>query len=205
MSLMADSFMPAVLVQRVSRPSARLARESRDPGAARRLPMLRLQSNIALRESRAGSRISFRSQARSLHSSGTRGPKPSHSPRVEDRLLAGAVALERALLADRIRPLEDPVLPGGEAGEDFRFHGLGSAEAQVGFQAGKGVGREARAFLQEDADLGLPVDVVERKGDEAEVLRRFRVERPSDGRISLVEWRLAAEESAGEPRDAIRH
>src|SRR5215470_6419619 len=48
--------------------------------------------------------------------------------RVEHRFLAGAVAAQRALVADRVGPLEDPVLPGGEAREDFRFHGLGSAE-----------------------------------------------------------------------------
>ena len=41
-----------------------------------------------------------------------------------DRLLAGAVALERALFADRVGALEDPVLPGGQPGKDFRFHGL---------------------------------------------------------------------------------
>src|SRR6478736_5081111 len=202
---MADSFMPAVSVQRVSRPSARLARESRDPGAARRLPMLRLQSNIALRESRAGSRISFRSQARSLHSSGTRGPKPSHSPRVEDRLLAGAVALERALLANRIGTLEDPVLPGGEAGEDFRFHGLGAAEAQIGFEPGKAVGREARALLEEHADLVFPVDIIEREGDEAELLRRFGVEHLADLSLRLVDIGGIREEAAGEPRQPVAH
>src|SRR5712692_3315570 len=77
----------------------------------------------------------------------------SHSPRIERRLLAGAVALERALLADRVRALEDPVLPGGEAGEDFRLHGLRAAEAQIGLEPGEPVRREARAFLQEHADL----------------------------------------------------
>src|SRR4051812_5924949 len=88
----------------------------------------------------------------------------SHPLRIEYRFLPRPVAAQRALVADRVGPLEDPVLPGGETGEDFRFHGLGSAEAQIGFHAGEGVGREARAFLQEDADLVLPIDVVERKG-----------------------------------------
>src|SRR6266545_3995060 len=113
----------------------------------------------------------------------------SHPPRIECRLLAGAVALERALLADRVRPLEDPVLPGGEAGEDFRFHGLGTAEAQIGFEPGEAVGREARALFQENADLVLPVDVVEREGDEAELLGRFGVEHLADLAPRLVEIR----------------
>src|SRR5713226_7555137 len=110
-----------------------------------------------------------------------------HPLRVEHRLLAGAVAAQRAFLADRVRPLEDPVLPRGEAGEDFRFHGLGPAETQVRFETGERVGRKARALLEEDADLVLPVDVVEREGDEAERFRLFRVERLSDRLVGGVE------------------
>src|SRR5262245_61112680 len=77
----------------------------------------------------------------------------SHPARVEHRLLAGAVALERALLADGVGALENPVLPSGEAGEDFRFHGLRAAEAQIGFEPGQAVGGKARALLQKHADL----------------------------------------------------
>src|ERR1044072_5071391 len=91
----------------------------------------------------------------------------SNSARVEGRLLSGAVALERAFLADGIGTLEDPVLPSGQAGEDFRFHGLRTAEAQIGFEPGEPVSGEARALLQEHADLVLPVDIVEGEGDEA--------------------------------------
>src|SRR2546430_8772377 len=82
--------------------------------------------------------------------------------RVERRLLAGAVALERALFADGVGALENPVLPRGEASEDFRFHGLGAAEAQIGFEPRQAVGGKACALLQKHADLVLPVDVVER-------------------------------------------
>src|SRR5437868_1794129 len=39
----------------------------------------------------------------------------SNSFGIEHRPLPGAVALERALLADRVGALEDPVLPGGQA------------------------------------------------------------------------------------------
>src|SRR4051812_31314207 len=76
-----------------------------------------------------------------------------HSRHVVVRPLAGAVAPERALLADRIRALEDPVLPGGEAGEDLRFHRLRPGEAQIGFKTGEAVRREAGALLEIDADL----------------------------------------------------
>src|SRR5690348_10108292 len=93
-----------------------------------------------------------------------------HSSHVELLLHAGAVAAQRALLADRIGALEDPVLPGREAGEDFRFHGLGTDEAEICFHAGETVGRERRALLQEYAHLVVPVDVVEREGDEAQLL-----------------------------------
>src|SRR3954469_8819928 len=102
---------------------------------------------------------------------------PSHPPQVEGRLLPGAVAAQRALRPDRVRALEDPVLPGGEAGEDFCFHGLRAAEAQVRLHAGQRVGREARALFEEDAQLVLPVDVVEGEGDEAELLGLAGVER----------------------------
>ena|SRR5882724_756169 len=43
----------------------------------------------------------------------------SNSRRIELRLLAGAIAAQRAFFADRVGALEDPVLPGGEAGEDL--------------------------------------------------------------------------------------
>src|SRR4051794_14825374 len=41
------------------------------------------------------------------------------------------VHLQRALLADGIRTLEDPVLPGGEAAEDLRLERFGPGESQV--------------------------------------------------------------------------
>src|ERR1700745_3328329 len=82
-----------------------------------------------------------------------------HSRHIELRPLAGAVALERAGLADRVGALEDPVLPRRQAREDFRFHGLRADEAQIGFHAGESIGREAGALLKEHPDLVLPVDV----------------------------------------------
>src|SRR5258708_34836170 len=97
----------------------------------------------------------------------------SHPARVERRLLAGAVALERALFADGVGALENPVLPRREAGEDFRFHGLGAPEAQIGFEPRQAVGGKACALLQKHADLVLPGDVVQREGDATQSVPRF--------------------------------
>src|SRR4030088_2819950 len=103
-----------------------------------------------------------------------------NSRRIELRLLAGAVALERAVFADRVGALEDPVLPRRQAREDFRFHGFGPDEAQIGFHAGEAIGREAGAFLEEHPDLVIPVDIVECEGDEAELLGFLGIERLAD-------------------------
>src|SRR3954451_23868533 len=76
-----------------------------------------------------------------------------HPRHIELRLLAGAVAAQRAVFADCVGALKNPVLPRREAREDFRFHGLGAYEAQIGFHAGEAIGRERRAFLQEHPHL----------------------------------------------------
>src|SRR4051812_38183703 len=76
----------------------------------------------------------------------------SLNPRhIELRLHPGAVTLEGAVLADRVGALEDPVLPGGEPREDFRFHGFGADKTQVGFHAGEAIGRKTGALLEEHA------------------------------------------------------
>src|ERR1700759_5379255 len=103
-----------------------------------------------------------------------------YSRHIELRLLAGAVAPQRAVLADRVGALKDPVLPRRQAREDFRFHGLGPDEAQIGFHAGEAVGREAGALLEEHPDLVIPVDIVERKGHEPELFGQLGVDRLAD-------------------------
>src|SRR5277367_3219707 len=97
----------------------------------------------------------------------TRPLNPRH---IELRPLAGAVAAQRAVLANRVGALKDPVLPRRQAGKDFRFHGFGSDEAQIGFHAGERIGRETGALLEKHPDLVIPVDIVKRKGDKAERL-----------------------------------
>src|ERR1700730_16792323 len=77
----------------------------------------------------------------------------SHPRHIELRLLAGAVAPQRAGLADSIGTLKDPVLPRRQAREDFRFHGLGPDEAQVRFHAGQAVRRETGALLEDHPDF----------------------------------------------------
>src|SRR6201999_2651939 len=104
-------------------------------------------------------------------------PCSLHPRRIELRLLAGPVAAQRAFLADRIGALEDPVLPGGETRKDFRFHGLGSDEAQIRFHAGQAIRREAGAFLEEYPHLVVPIDVVERKGYKSKRFGLLGIER----------------------------
>src|SRR4030095_1883243 len=89
---------------------------------------------------------------------------------VEARLLAGAVDLERTLLADRVRALEDPVLPRRQPTEDAR----------------------RGALLDRDAALFVPVDVVGRGGDEAERERGVGVERAADRGARRGERRFLA-------------
>src|SRR4030088_2661660 len=109
--------------------------------------------------------------------------RPGHksNPRhIELRLLAGAVAPERAVLANRVGALKNPVLPRRQAREDFRFHGFRSDEAQIGFHAAESVGREAGALLEEHPDLVIPVDIVEREGNEAEPFGFAGIKRLAD-------------------------
>src|SRR3954453_21960176 len=103
-----------------------------------------------------------------------------HPRHIELRLHPGAVAPERTVLADRVGALENPVLPCRQPRKDFRFHGLGTDEAQIGFHAGEAVGRKAGALLEEHADLVVPVDIVERKGDKAELFGLLGIERLAD-------------------------
>src|SRR5215210_2533940 len=68
---------------------------------------------------------------------GVRGTRaaPSHPLVIEHRALAGAIAAQRAFLADCVGALKDPVLPRGEAREDFRFHRFRPTKPQIRFQS----------------------------------------------------------------------
>src|SRR5690606_7049186 len=96
------------------------------------------------------------------------------------RLHARAVAAQGAVLADRVGPLEDPVLPRRQAAEYLAFHGLRAHAAQVRLHAGQGIGREAGALLEVDPHLVVPVDLVVRGGDETEFLAGGGVEHLAD-------------------------
>src|SRR5262252_6411153 len=129
MSVMAELRLFTELVSRISdavqRPRVR-ARDACPGRSAARSGALQTRDRYRLRRITARNDPgSAAHHSASLHAALRPGHAASHPPRIEHRLLAGAVALERALLADRVGALEDPVLPGGEAGEDFRLHGLG--------------------------------------------------------------------------------
>src|ERR1700694_4887833 len=128
-----------------------------------------------------------------------------HSRRVELRLLAGTIAAQRAFLADRVGALEYPVLPRGEAREDFRFHGLGSDEAQIGFHAGEAIGRERGALLEEHPDLVIPIAIVERKGDKAERLGLLGIERLADPLLGALQIGRFGLKTRLQPRQPMAH
>src|SRR4030095_11637910 len=69
------------------------------------------------------------------------------------------VEREGAALAHRVRSLENPVLPGREPAEYLGLERLGAGEAQARLHARQRVGREARALLDREPDLVLPVEV----------------------------------------------
>ena len=92
---------------------------------------------------------------------------------------AAAVALQRAVLAGRVRPRKDPVLPGRKPAENLGRDGLGAGKAQIRFHPGQRIGREAGALFDGEADLVLPVELVGRKGHETEIERRRSIERRS--------------------------
>src|SRR2546430_17098755 len=98
----------------------------------------------------------------------------SHARPVELGLLARPKQLEGSVLADRVRPAEDPVLPGGEPAENTRRHALAAAEAQILFEARQRIGRERGALLDGDAQLIVPVDLVRGSGTEPQPQRARR-------------------------------
>src|SRR5919202_2288570 len=124
---------------------------------------------------------------------------------IEARLHAGAVAFERAVLADGVRALEDPVLPGRQAAEDLGLHGLGAGEAQIGLHGRQGVGREARALFEHDADLVVPIHVVEREGHEPAGLGLLAFEWGPDPAARRREALWLAQEPGLEPAEAVAH
>src|SRR5262249_24156788 len=98
------------------------------------------------------------------------------SPAIEIAALAAAVHGKRALRPDRVRALEDPVLPGREAAEDLALERLGAAEAQRGFHARERVRRERGARLERLSHFVLPVDVVGRERHEPGLRRGCGIE-----------------------------
>src|SRR5271163_1342962 len=114
---------------------------------------------------------------------------------VEFAARAGAVALQRAAVADGVGTLEDPVLPGREAAEDSGFHRFRPGEAKVRLHAGHRVGREAGALLEEDAHFVFPIQVVEDEGDEAEAVGFVGSQRLALGRRGLPDLTRLAEKA----------
>src|ERR1700676_5456484 len=110
---------------------------------------------------------------------------PETTPRsrplgVEARAQTGAVAFQRTLLADRVRALEDPVLPGAETAEDAGFHRLRPGTPQIGLEPAQGIGRKAGALFGHEADFVVPVNLVIARGHQTERLGLVGIERRAD-------------------------
>src|SRR5471030_1679936 len=90
---------------------------------------------------------------------------------VELRLAALAINLKGALLAHRVRAVEDPVLPGRQTPEDAGLHCLDAVEAQIRLKPRERIRRHGRAFFNSNPDLVGPVDIVRRGGDQSKTLR----------------------------------
>ena len=120
------------------------------------------------------------------------------NPRIERRLLAGAVALAA-------RPLRRPRWGAGRSSSARRSAARrfsisivsGPPKRRLASRPVSASGEKLARSSQEDADLVLPVDVVEREGDEAERLGRPR--RRAAAPISPC----AVSRSAGSPRKRL--
>src|SRR6266567_924870 len=121
------------------------------------------------------------------------------------RALAGAVAAQCPVRPGRVRPLEDPVLPGGEPAEDLRFAGFRAGKTEVGLHAGQRVRREAGPLLYHQPDLVRPVEIVRGLGDQAEPFRFGGGQVPPGGGGRGPRVGLAAKEPDLQPAQAAAH
>src|SRR4051794_8517924 len=119
--------------------------------------------------------------------------------RIETRPLAGAVTFQLAVLAERVRPLEDPVLPRAESAEDFRFHSLRPGEAQTGFQPGQRIGPESVALSEPQSDILFPIDHSPRRGKQTQFRPRHCVKPLADTRIGARQQIRLAEKPGLQP------
>ena len=106
-------------------------------------------------------------------------------------------------LPRRVRPLENPVLPGAQAAEDLALQGFRAAKTQTGLHSRQRVRREAAAFLQCQAHFVLPVDVVRNEGHESERLGLTRVDVFSDKRLQMVDVFGIGQITALQPRQTV--
>src|SRR5207248_112437 len=123
----------------------------------------------------------------------------------EVRLNAAAIALERAVVADRIGALEDPVLPRAQAAEDLGLHRLRAGEAQVCLHRAQRIRREAGAPLEHDPQFVVPVEILDRGGDEPERFGHLRFERRADLFPCAPEILWLAKKARRQPRQAVAH
>src|SRR5579885_1294341 len=143
---------------------------------------------------------------------GTRAGEPavrrgnaSYPLPAEGRRDAAAIEPERALFADRVGTLEDPVLPGAQAAENLGLQRLGPGKAQIRLHPRQRVGREARALLKQHAQLVVPVEILVGRGDEAERLRGFARDRLAHLALERRDRLRLAKKPRLQTREAVAH
>ena len=112
-------------------------------------------------------------------------------------MLAGVVKFQRTRLSNSIWALENPILPGAEAGEYFGFHGFGTDETERGFHAGQGVRGEACPLLNGQADFILPIDITGGKGHQPQIIGRLGIQILADFGLHICLRAIIAQKAGG--------
>src|SRR6516164_6853602 len=123
---------------------------------------------------------------------------------VETRPTTAAVSLQGAVLANRVGPGKDPILPGRQTAEDLGRDSLAAGKAQIRLHSGQCIGGEACTLLERQPDLVLPVELVWGKGHQAETECGGSVQR-CPGMPFECCGRCLGIEAGGEPSAAVDH
>src|SRR5262249_54040895 len=118
---------------------------------------------------------------------------------------AATVKFQRALLADSVWALEDPVLPRRQAAEDLGLHCLRPGEPQIRFHAGYRVGRKARALLEHHAHFVIPIEIFVGGGDETQLRGFLALDAKTDFALQSLDRLRFAQKTRLQARETITH
>src|SRR2546422_1872156 len=95
--------------------------------------------------------------------------------KIKLRLRWLAIVRQRALRANCVRALEDPVLPRRQTAVDLRVHSLRPGKTKRRFHAGQSIGRKRSALFNRYPNFVFPIEIVRPESDEASSLGRFGI------------------------------